>query len=241
MGDFESLEDLRVKVREQLKSQLDQQTDSDYAQEVIEKAVEGASVTYPPVLIDREIDDMLHDLGHQLERQKLTLEDYLKGEDKTLEELRDELKPRAEKRLKRALVLGKVVDDESLKVGENEIDASLDRIVAPLEGRSQELRKRLDTPAGRRSVALDLLTDKAVGRLVAIAKGEAPELGADGAKADDQAPESASQTAGEAAADEDLDIESAQHPPEKNEAEAQPAAEVEPASEIDEEPAPSEE
>ncbi len=85
LGEFENLLDLRVKVREQLKAQLDQQTNSEYAQSVIEKAVEGAEVTYPPVLLDREIDDLIHDLGHQLERQKLTLEDYLKIENKTLD------------------------------------------------------------------------------------------------------------------------------------------------------------
>ncbi len=238
LGEFESLLELRVKVREQLKTQLDQQTESDYAQSVIEEAVEGAQVTFPSILLDREIDDLLHDLGHQLERQKLTLDDYLKIEAKGLPELREELKPRAETRLKRGLVLGKVVDVEELEVGENEIDAALDNIVAPLEGRSQELRKRLDTPAGRRSVALDLLTDKAVERLVAIAKGEAPELGVGN---DD----------GQAAASDSVEHENqtAPNPQDQNpdaatggeEAESQLEAKPESSSDATEEPAPSEE
>jgi len=241
LGDFENLMDLRVKVREQLKTQLDQQTNSDYAQSVIEQAVEGATVTYPPVLLDREIDDLLHDLGHQLERQKLTLDDYLKIENKTLSDLREELKPRAETRLKRGLVLGKVVDVEELEVGENEIDAALDQIVAPLEGRSQELRKRLNTPAGRRSVALDLLTDKAVDRLVAIAKGEAPEPGVSSDEVEtSQIEQPESEDAVEDAVS-NPDNEIAEQIPSAEEAEAQPEAAPEPDPDATEEPAPTSE
>lgn len=240
LGEFEDLLDLRVKVREQLKSQLDQRTNSDYAQDVIEKAVDGAQVTFPPVLLDRETDDMIHDLGHQLERQKLTLDDYLKIENKSLDELREELKPQAEKRLKRGLVLGKVVDVEELKVGENEIDSALDQLVAPLQDRSPELRKRLNTPAGRRSVALDLLTDKAVDRLVAIAKGQAPEIGAEEDLEDGGEPETAAPSQ---ETYEELSI--AEHETDPEDAgevdEPQPEAEVEQPSDSTQEPAPSEE
>jgi hypothetical protein len=34
------------------------------------------------------------------------------------------------------------------------------------------VRKAIDTPAGRRKIAVDILTDKAIARLVAIARGE---------------------------------------------------------------------
>jgi trigger factor len=237
LGDFESMLDLRVKVREQLKEQLDQQTNADFAQDVISQTVDGATVTYPPVLLDREIDDLLHDLGHRLERQKLSLEDYLKIENKSLDDLRDDFRPQAEERLKRGLVLGKVVDEEALKVGENEIDSALDRIVAPLEGRSQELRKRLDTPAGRRSVALDLLTDKAVERLMAIAKGEAPEPG-DGDAAEDGPTESVETSDEASLSSEDVN---ATEPVAVAETETQTESETESDPEDTQEPASSEE
>ncbi len=137
-----------------------------------------------------------------------------------------------------------MVDVEELKVGENEIDTALDQLVAPLQGRSQELRKRLNTPAGRRSVALDLLTDKAVDRLVAIAKGEAPEIGVsseDGDAAASESPETREAPA-------DVDPETSD-PDDKNTDTAsgeegtapQLEAKLEPASDATQEPPPSEE
>ena len=119
---------------------------------------------------------MLHELDRRLQGQRLTLADYLKIQDKTEEVLREELKPQAEARLRRALVLGKVVEVEDLEVEDPDIDSELDRVISPLKEQGAELRKALDTPAGRRRIALDLLTDKAVKRLTQIARGEAEAL-----------------------------------------------------------------
>jgi FKBP-type peptidyl-prolyl cis-trans isomerase (trigger factor) len=87
-----------------------------------------------------------------------------------------ELEPQSRRRLERSLVLGEIVDAESLEVDEAEVDAALERILEPLTESSEAVRRALDTPAGRRRLRLDLLTDKAVARLVQIARGEAPPL-----------------------------------------------------------------
>jgi hypothetical protein len=69
-----------------------------------------------------------------------------------------------------------VVEAENLEVEESEVGAALDRILQPLSESKDAVRRALDTPAGRRRIRLDLLTDKAVARLVQIARGEAPAL-----------------------------------------------------------------
>jgi hypothetical protein len=69
-----------------------------------------------------------------------------------------------------------VVEAENLEVEEPEVEAALDRILEPLSESKDAVRRALDTPAGRRRIRLDLLTDKAVARLVQIARGEAPAL-----------------------------------------------------------------
>jgi trigger factor len=173
MGDFEDLLDLRMKVREGLLESAQREADAEYAQRVLDTVVEGATVSYPPILLTEEIDEMLADLRRRLAGQKLTLEDYLTIEKKSIEELRTELEPQAQERLTRALTLGKVVEAEELDVDDEEVTAKIDRMVEPYEERSDQLRKAFDHPQGRRRIALDLLTDKAMKRLVAVAKGEA--------------------------------------------------------------------
>jgi trigger factor len=176
LGDFEDLLDLRIKVRKTLEDRARQQATEEFANKVVDEVVKGSTVEFPPALLDQEIHDMMHDLDRRLQSQRMTLADYLKIQNKTEEALQEELKPQAETRLRRALVLGKVVELEDLEVEDSEIDGELDRIVAPLKEQGVELRKALDTPPGRKRIALDLLTDKAIARLTQIARGEAEPL-----------------------------------------------------------------
>jgi trigger factor len=198
IGDFESLLDLRVKLRESLQNQAEREAEGAYTEEVIEKLVGQASVSYPPAVLEEELERMLRDLSVRLRSQNLTLEDYLKVESKSLDELREELEPDARERIARGLILGEIVDREDLDVEEEEIDSEISRIMQPLgdEG-AQELRKAFQSEPGRRRVALDLLTEKSVARLLAIARGEKIET----ASAEDENPSNAADGA-ESAPDE---------------------------------------
>jgi len=174
LGEFQDLLDLRIKVRKTLEERAQRQAEDEYATRVVDEVVSGAMVRFPPALLEQEVHEMLHEMDRRLQGQRLTLADYLKIENKTEKELEDELKPQAEKRLRRALILGKVVEVEALEVKDPDIDLELDRVVAPLKEQAGQLRKALDSPAGRRRIALDLLTDKAVKLLTQIARGQPP-------------------------------------------------------------------
>jgi trigger factor len=185
-GEYDDLLALRIQVRKDLEAESERQAKNTFANQVIEKVVEGAEINFPPVLLQDEINSLVRDLQQQLRYQNLSLEDYLKIENKSDEELVEELTPQAKDRLENALVLGKVVELEGLEVGESEIDEELDKIVEnfkenvyqgqDLEEKTKEARSLFDTPAGRRRIRLDILTNKAVERLVTIAKGEADTI-----------------------------------------------------------------
>lgn len=173
LGDFEDLLALRIQVRKDLQQQAEMQAEREYAKKVMDALVEKAAVIYPPILLQDEITEIVRELEQRLRYQRLGLEDYLKIQNKTEESLRAELEPQAKERLTRALVLGKIVEVEKIEVEEAEIDSEIDRFVEQFEDKSDVTRKAFDNPAGRRRIRLDLLSEKAIKCLVAIAKGEA--------------------------------------------------------------------
>jgi trigger factor len=173
IGEYDDLLDLRLKLRESLQERAQQEAEAEFAQEVIEKAVEGATILFPPLMLQEETNDLIAELERSLQGQNLSLDDYLKIEKKSEDELREELEPRARKRLARALVLGKVVELEEITVEEEEVNSEIDRIVEPFKEHAIELRKSFDNPIGRRRISLDLLTNKAIERIMAIARGDA--------------------------------------------------------------------
>lgn len=177
VGEYESLLDLRIKAREGLAESAKREMEAEYAEEVLETVGEGATVTYPPLLADQEVDDLLHDIVHRLEAQNLTLDDYFQAEKKTEAEVREELRPRADERVKRALILGKVVEEEELKVGDEEISGRIRRLAGSVQDPEGNVLNALNTARSRRRIENDLLFERAIDRLVSIAKGEKPEKG----------------------------------------------------------------
>jgi trigger factor len=172
LGDFETLLDLRVQLRESLQAQAYQENQSRYADMVMDKLMEQASVQYPPVVLEEELARTLRDLEVRLRGQNLTLKDYLKIEGKTEETLKEELEPTARKRIEHGLVLGKIVDLEELDISDAEIQTEIDRMMEPFQGKEgQELRKAFENKTSRNRIAIDLLTNKAVKRLTNLARG----------------------------------------------------------------------
>jgi trigger factor len=174
IGDFETLLDLRIKVRESLQEQAESDAQNTYAGEVIEAIVEDAEVQFPPILLDQEVTDMTRDLARNLASQNLSLEDYLTIEQKSADELREELEPQARQRLKRALALGKIVELEELAVEDDEVDERVESFTSSLDesAGTEELKKAFESAESRRRIELDLLTEKAIDRVVSISKGE---------------------------------------------------------------------
>ncbi len=174
LGEFSDLEDLRMKVRQSLENEARRRAEDDYAERVVDQVVDMAQVSFPPQIVAEELDDLLKDLDFRLRSQKLSLTEYLRIEKKSEEDLRRDLEPRARQRIRRALVLSEVVEAEGLEANEGEVQAELERMVARAKEMGENIRKLFDHPSGRKRIAVDLLTQKAIQRLVMIAKGEAP-------------------------------------------------------------------
>lgn len=175
-GNFGSLKELEKSVKEQLRQEAQQEADEEYAAQVIKAIIEQSQAEYPPVMLKETLDDMSKEFERLVKgKTLLSLEDYLRFQQKSLEELQEEWKPQAEYRLKRALVMGEIVTLEVLKVDEEEIEAHIEQAIAQWGIRADEMRDSLNSYEGRDSVVRHLLAQKAVRRLVAIARGEAPE------------------------------------------------------------------
>lgn len=172
VGDYEGLEDLRRQVREALQQRAEQGVKSEYADKVVDELTAQAKVTFPPVLLENELDSYLDDLDKRLREQRLTLDDYLKIEGKSKEQLREEARPNAEQRLKRSLVLGEILSSEGIHVHAEEVEAQIELMAARFGDRAGEMRKLLNRPETKQAMATDLLTNKALERITAIARGE---------------------------------------------------------------------
>jgi trigger factor len=173
LGDFEDLLDLRSKARKSLADQALRQAQAEYNEKVLAAVTDGATVDFPPQLLEEELADALRDLEARLRSQKLTLADYLKIQKKTEDELRSELEPAVRGRIKRGLVISELAEAEKIEVADEEVTAEIDKMVEQSKDVGESLRKVFDSPVGRRRIAVDLVTQKVISRIASIARGEA--------------------------------------------------------------------
>ena len=173
---YESVADMRTRVNDSLLAQAKRRLNDEYSKSVLDIVVSGSAVKYPPYLFDREIEEMTDDLDRRLREQNLTLDDYKKVTGRTDEQIREELEPNARERLRRSLVLSKVIEAEGLTVEDEAVTHRIELMAALFGKEANKYRKMMSTDTARRSVRYDLLSDKAVQRLVAIANGENPPL-----------------------------------------------------------------
>ena len=170
--DFNTMDSLRERISTNLRLHAEEQARVDFEERVIEAAVDLSQVEFPPVLVEAEIDQLLSQQTRRWQMDGKGLEEYLKSINKTEEELREELRPLATKRVTQSLVLGKVAEEEKIEVSDTEIDTEIENMTKDAdEDKRDELRGFLNAPPARGSIKLTLMTRKTMQRLVAIATG----------------------------------------------------------------------
>ena len=175
-SEFKTLDSLRERVSTNLKLGAEEKARIDFEERIIETVIALAQVEYPPILVEMEIDRLI---SQQLQRWQATgkgLEEYLSNINKTEEELREELRPLATKRVTRSLVLDKIAEEEKIEVTDSEIDTEIKNMAKSETGNKGELQKLLDTPQARESIKQTLITRKTIQCLVEIAKSLGKEI-----------------------------------------------------------------
>lgn len=185
--EFSTLEEFKADIEKSLKEDLERRKKIELESMIIEKVAEESKVDVPDVLVEREIDSILSDFEYYLRLQGLSLEQYGNMIEGGLEKLREERRPKAEKRAKANLVLDAIIKKEGIEATEEEVEEKIKEI-AGRQNVDIEKAKELFTRQGRRDIiaheiryrkVIDLLVEHAQ-----VLEVEAQEEAADGEKAE---------------------------------------------------------
>jgi len=167
----EDLADYKAKVREQLQKQREQESHDQALDQALDALVTGATLEYPAVAVEQEVDDLLRSFTERLASQGFTMEGYLQLTKKTPAQLREERRGPAEERLKRGLVLVEFAKAEGIQVSKEETEQEITRVAESFGENAESVRQALTTDGSLRGVASDLFRRKALDRLLELAGG----------------------------------------------------------------------
>jgi trigger factor len=177
VADAASVDDLRAQVRERLTADATARAEEAHEERVLTTILDGATIELPASLIEHETDHLVEELGESLQRRGYTLARYLEGLGKDMAGLREELRLRAERRLRVRFLLEEIARREGLVPTQEEIAAEEEKVATELKQDLPRVREWLDAE-GRREVMIAMLRRrKTVAALMARAKGTASSEG----------------------------------------------------------------
>ncbi len=154
-----SVADLKDKIKKDLEANVSYNNELDYEEAILQEVEKITTVELPDILIQDELNRMLVSLQRRVADMGLLLEDYLKGQGKTLDQIKNEWKPQAEKNVRMELGLADIARQENVTISDAELQAEVDKIQdarVKKQFDSQEPRLHL-RHALRQTRTLDLL------------------------------------------------------------------------------------
>lgn len=170
--DFPTFDSLKERITTDLQKSLDDQGDAKQRNEAVDKLVEGATLEYPQLLVEREMDHLVRESMGNDQQQFVN---YLRRLGRTEQEYRETLREAAETRVRRSLALSHLAEAEGLDVTAEEIEEELDTLVAPMGDDAARFRQMFATEDGVSTIRRNLISKKTLDRLAAIASGELEE------------------------------------------------------------------
>ena len=119
VGQFQSVEELKKQVRENIQQERELREDQRYEGALVEALTKTATIEdLPENLVESELDKMFHELEADVARRGMSMEDYIQNIKKSREDLHKEWRERAGERLKMALAVRQVSIEENIDVSE---------------------------------------------------------------------------------------------------------------------------
>lgn len=134
IGQFETVADLRKAVQDQLEVAKKDETDDAYYTSLIDKVIEGATIKYPPQVLDHEVEHMMEHVKEDVGRQGMELDAYFKMIDMDREKyIEEELRPAARRRIARSLVMDELARAEEVKLEQDDYNQAITATVSQLQ------------------------------------------------------------------------------------------------------------
>jgi trigger factor len=158
-------DDVRAKLLERKTAEAKRQKQN----KAVAAAVANASMEIPDAMVDEQVRRMADDFSRRIQSQGLTVEQYMQFTGMNAQQLLDQMKPEALKRIQNSLVLEAIAKAEDVQISDERIDEEIAKMAAQYKMEADKLKaamgdyeKEQITTDLAIQQAVELITDAAV-------------------------------------------------------------------------------
>lgn len=165
LGEFESLAQLKERIRTDLEARATGEADSEVRRSILDKVLLENPIPLPEVLVEQEIRNRMEDVARQMIMQGMNPSEA----DFDWKKMREAQEEGARKAVHGRLVLDAIADLESLEVSSKEVDDRVRQEAARMGEKVEDVRSRLKKHDGMEAVRGQLVRERSLDFVTSVA------------------------------------------------------------------------
>ncbi len=158
VSEFDTLDEYKADVKAKLENKNVKAAENAVEEQLINALIENLEAEIPAPMFENEAENFVRDYDSRLRMQGLDLNTYCKYTGQTLDSLREQFKPMAERQVKTRLALEKIVELEGITASEEEINNEYENLAKAYGMTADKVKELVDADA----IKADLCVKKAV-------------------------------------------------------------------------------
>lgn len=163
--EFESVTDLREKLRQDLEDMSKYESDNRLRDELVGQLIDTNPIEVPKIFVQRQAEALLNNFAMEMQRRGA---DIQRAKQDFWEVVFRSMLPQAEREVKGAFLLGKVAEAENIEISDEELNEEIENIARLTQQTPQDVRRILESGegGGENNLIERLRTRKAVDAVV---------------------------------------------------------------------------
>lgn len=141
--EVESLAELKEKTQKRLEEEKQSKADSEKSEALISQAADNAEIDIPEAMVSSELDRMVREFEQRLQQQGMTLEMYSQFSGQTEDQLKEQMKEDALKRVRTNLVLEAIAEVENLEATDEDVNEELKQMADMYQMEVEQIQQML--------------------------------------------------------------------------------------------------
>ena len=168
-GPYQSLDDLKKVILDNLKQGYEKRTEQELNEQIFTALITGTEFEVPDSMVEMELQGIIEEAERSFAYRNTSMEEMGLSKETIAEKYRDT----ALKQVKRHLILGKIIDQESLNLDDGELEGGLKEMSENFNQPLEEIQKFYDqNPDKLRYLKHTLLEKKAIKLIIDSSKIE---------------------------------------------------------------------
>ncbi|MBM3941980.1 MAG: trigger factor [SAR202 cluster bacterium] len=165
---FADLAALRAHLQDRMTKEAENIADRNLEERSLQELLKVASLQVSDLLYQREVQQMREERERSLRNQRLDMDTYLSFIGKSDAEYTEQLRPQAEERLRRYMVMKKLAEVENVQVSAEEIQEEVNNLAESSGESAQAMRRALASSSAQESLRSSIQMRKVMQRLLEI-------------------------------------------------------------------------